>query len=61
MAKGWLMLSMCWTMTPEIIALPPKPMRHIWIVCSRERSRSVCSISTMPRIESIALLINSKP
>ncbi|MFN6469295.1 MAG: hypothetical protein RMY36_006410 [Nostoc sp. SerVER01] len=22
--SGWLILSMCWTMTPEIIAPPPK-------------------------------------
>ncbi|MEH2275501.1 MAG: hypothetical protein V7K40_12115 [Nostoc sp.] len=38
--------------TPEAIAPPPKPIPNIWMVFSRERSRSVCFIYTIPRIVS---------
>lgn len=34
-AKGWLILSMWETMTPEAIAPPPKPIPIIWIVVSK--------------------------
>ena len=42
---------MCSVTTPETIAPAPKPTPTIWMVFSKERSRSACSISTMPPIE----------
>ncbi|MBW4504802.1 MAG: hypothetical protein KME57_36000 [Scytonema hyalinum WJT4-NPBG1] len=46
--RGWLILSICSVTTPETIAPAPNPTPTIWIVFSKERSRSACSISTNP-------------